>query len=290
MDKLKGDIQIYEKNGTRVVHEYFSSIHQLLNCLDSRRNNEIMKSNDSSTESGREEWYGTSSYKEAKELLTCGYTDILDRLKLGMHKAVKALSDLDFSKSFIVEDVQGAAPVIPNYIQNLPKTMCYRKSTVRKVKTVSIIYSPCENCDSDPDKFIDAGVAVLSAIRAMEKSGISIKLDCMFSDAYSENEAIVGTVRVKNFGDRLDLQKLCFPLANAAMERRIGFKFIETAPDMEASGFSYAYGKTPSLSTLESFFKIPKDTVLINMKLINEDLDNDPKKVIEYINKKITNK
>lgn len=285
----RGDLQIYNKGGMRVVHEYFPSIHQMLKVLDSRPNNEVMAHEHSSTDTGNPEWAGTKTYHEAVELLTGGYTAILNRLRLNIDKAVKALNNFPTRRSAIIEDVQGASPIIPNYLIGLPNAMSYRQPVVRKKKTINIIYCPCENCGADPEEFIQAGVAVLSAIRVIEKSNISIRLDCMFSDSICNDEAVIGTVRIKNYGDRLDLQKLCFPLANAAMLRRIGFKYLETAPDMLESGFSFGYGKTPKLYKLEEFLKLPDSTVLINMGLVNGELEHDPKKVIEYINKKVKN-
>lgn len=272
----------------RVVHEYFPSIHQLINTLADRRNNSVMRDEDSS-ESGSDDFTGTSSYDEAIKLLTCGYTDILDKLSLGIKKTSKFLENTDFSKSHIVEDVQGITPVIPNYLQGLPKTMCYRSTVPRKVKTINIIYSPNENSSHSSDEFIDAGVVLLSVIRAIEKSSISIKLDCMFSDAIKNNEAVVGIVKIKDYKDRLDLQKLCFPIAHPSMLRRVGFKYLETAPDMKESGFSFGYGQTPDLEKIEEFLKVPDNTVVLNMRLINS-LDKDPKKLMDYINKKITSK
>lgn len=271
----------------RVVHEYFSSIHQMLQVFDGRNNNHVMRDEHSSTRRGDSSWAGTESYEEAVKLLTCGYTDILDQLRLGISKAMKSLKDIDFSKSYMIEDVQGAAPIVPNYLQGLPKAMCYRQPIPKKIKTINIIYCPCANCGSEPKEFIEAGVAILSAIRAIEKSNISIKLDCMFSDATSGREAVIGIVRVKNYRDRLDLQKLCFPIAHPSMLRRIGFKYIETAPDMTESGFNCGYGRTPDLEQLEEFMKLPEDTVLLNMGVVRGKLECDPKKVIDYINEKV---
>lgn len=290
MAELKGNLQVYDKGGTRVIHEYFSSIHQTLNVFESRPNNYVMRSEHSSTRSGDSSWAGTSSYEEAVKLLTCGYTDILDKLSLGIRKAMKSLKDFDFSKSYMVEDVQGAVPIVPNYLQGLPKTMSFRQPVPKKIKTINIIYCPCENCGSEPEEFIEAGIAILSAIRAIEKSNVSIKLDCMFSNATSGREAVIGVVRVKNYRDRLDLQKLCFPMAHPSMLRRIGFKYIETAPDMKESGFSCGYGRTPSLEDLEGFLKLPEDTVLLNMGVVRGKLECDPKKVIDYINEKVQNR
>lgn len=288
MKELKGDFQVYEKGDTKVTQECFSSIHHMLACLDSRDNNSAMHDQHSSTERGDSDWAGTSSYEEAVELLTCGYTDILDKLSLGINKAMKSLNDFDLNKSYIVEDVQGACPIIPNYLQGLPKTMSYRQQIAKKVKTINIIYAPTANCSTGANEFIEAGIGLLSAIRAIEKSNISIKLDCMFKNSYEGKEAVIGSVRVKNYRDRLDLQKLCFPIAHPSMLRRIGFKFLETVPGLTNRGFAHGYGRSPNIDELTKYIKLPENTVLLNFSLVHDELECDPKKIIEYINKKIS--
>lgn len=42
--------------------------------------------------------------------------------------------------------------------------------------------------------------------------------------AQTGNETTFPTVVIKNYGQRFDLQKVCFPLAHPSMLRRIGFK------------------------------------------------------------------
>lgn len=287
MAELKGNLQRYEKGGVKVTEEYFSSIHHMLACLDSRENNEAMEGEHSSTESGDPDWYGTASYGEAVKLLTCGYTDILDRLSLGIRKAMKSLKNYDFSKSYMIDDVQGAVPIVPNYLRGLPKTMSYRQPVVKKVKTMNIIYAPTANYGTGANEFIEAGIGLLSAIRAIEKSNVAIKLDCMFKNSYERNEAVIGTVRIKNYRDRLDLQKLCFPIAHPSMLRRIGFKFLETVPGLTNRGFASGYGRSPDLDELTNYLKAPDNTVVLNFYLVHRELDCDPKKIIEYINEKV---
>lgn len=290
MAELKGDLQNYEKGGVKVTQEYFSSIHHMLACLDSRKNNQAMHDQHFSTERGDSEWAGTSSYDEAVKLLTCGYTDILGRLSLGIKKVMKSLQDYDFSKSSIIEDVQGAAPIVPNYLRGLPKTMSYRQPISKKVKTINIVYAPTANCSTGAEEFIEAGIALLSAIRAIEKSNIAIKLDCMFKNSYEGREAVIGSVRIKNYRDRLDLQKLCFPIAHPSMLRRIGFKFLETVPGLTNRGFASGYGRSPDMSELTNYLKLQDNTVLLNFYLVHNELGCDPKKIIEYINEKVQNR
>lgn len=286
---LQGNLQTYERGDFKVIEEYFSSIHHLLECLDSRENNSAMSDSYSSHDEDHD-WYGTENYEEAVNLLTHGYTDILEELSLGIRKSVKTLENCDFDKSYIIEDVYGSVPIIPNYLSGLPKTMSYRQPVTKKVKAINIIYSPTANCGTSTHEFIEAGIALLSAIRAIEKSNIAIKLDCMFKNSTEGHDVVIGSVRIKNYRDRLDLQKLCFPIAHPSMLRRIGFKFLETVPGLTNEGFADGYGHSPSMSVIDQYLKIPDNSVFLNYYLISDTLDNDPRKIIEYINKKVQNK
>ena len=50
------------------------------------------------------------------------------------------------------------------------------------------------------------------------------------------------TVDVKNWREPLDLKRVTFPLCNASWERRIGFKYLETLPNLTDYGYSFGYG------------------------------------------------
>ena len=52
MAELRSNLQVYEKDGMRVIHEYFSSINQMLNIFDGRKNNQVMQDEHSSTTTG----------------------------------------------------------------------------------------------------------------------------------------------------------------------------------------------------------------------------------------------
>lgn len=279
--------QVYTKNGMSVIHETFSSINQLLNVISTRKNNPAMESANSSMEKGDKDWYGTETYSEATELIVKGYTDILDRVKSELAKRTKSLSDFEVNKSSLVEDVQGYVPIVPNYLLGLPKSMSFRKPIAKKIKTINVVYAPTENCGTGVETFIESGVALLAAIRAIEKNNISVRLDCIFTDSKNNSDLVIGSVRIKNYRDRLDLQKICFPLAHPSMLRRIGFKHLETVPDLTNEGFAYGYGSTPDLEVLEKSLNLASNVVLMNLRLIKGNLQNDPKKIIEYINNKI---
>lgn len=229
----------------KIVKEHFSSISEMMNVLDKRPNNEIMKHCDSSSRKGDRDWYGTSSYEEASQLMRTGYTEILPKIKEGLAK-----SSIVVSKMFSPTDLRrpknlpvGFIPHIPNSILNLPNSMIDIKISPQKRKTLSILYVMAGHCGNTKEMWIKAGIALLTAIKIVERQGISISIDTVFYCGSEHEQTAMGSVRVKHFGQPLDIQKLCFPLANPSMFRRIGFKFLETTPVITDESFAYGYGR-----------------------------------------------
>lgn len=225
--------------------EHFKSISEMMDILDKRPNNEIMKNQHSSSQKGDRRWYGTDSYEEASQLMRTGYTEILPQVKEGLSKSAKIVS-----KSFSPTDLRrpknlpvGFIPHIPNAILNLPNSMIDIKLSPQKRKTLSIIYVMAGHCGCDAEMWIKAGIAMLTAIKIIERRGISVKIDTSFYCGSEHGEIVMGSVCVKHFGQPLDIQKLCFPIANPSMFRRIGFKFLETTPILRIQEFAYGYGR-----------------------------------------------
>lgn len=284
---MKETWKVYKKNDKTIISEEFPSIYTMLERLKSRPNNKGMKGNDSSRRvENSGSWQGTKTYEEAEVLITEGYTEILDKIKLGINKASKNVLK-DSPKSRVIASVDGSTPNIPNYLLGLPNTMNKRQMCPQKIKTIRIIYCPDSNAGTEGSSFIEAGIAMLSAIRIIEKSGIFIKLDVSVYLGCAGNTTCVGMVKMKDYKDRLDIQKLCFPVANPAFLRRFGFKFIETIPPLDTDAFSGGYGRCPDYDTFVKTLDPPKNTVILTLGLIKNDLQNNPEKIIEFINKKI---
>lgn len=271
-----GFTRVHKVNNYRVVQEHFQSLEHLIDCLSTRKKNRVMgcAGCDSSNESDS----GSSlvgSYKSAVNLMRFGYTKILPRIEKGTNKLVKDLqSSYQRQKSILAPSFSGASPNVPRHLMGLPDNMLDRNVVSRKTKTIHIIYVPLAPWITPGDVFIKAGITLLSAIQLMENSGISVKLDCIFYAGQSDNgtstsedqrEVIFGIVPLKNYYDRLNLQKLCFPIAHPAMLRRIGFRFLETTPELRHKGFVSSYGQVISESKISKLFKTNSRVVILDV-------------------------
>ena len=281
-----GFIRIHNTGNTRVIQEYFHSVDELLKCVSCRRNNDVMHNMHQSNKRIEDEddsgFYLTSDYLSAVRLMRKGYSDILDRVRNEMYAKVKKLtSAYESRKSVPRSGIFGCVPNIQRHLMGLPDTMVNREIDPKKVKTIHIMYSPQAPWYVKGETFIKAGVVLLAAIELIEKSGISVKLDCILYSGERSNEAIFGVVQLKDYKHRLDTLKLCFPLAHPSMLRRIGFKFLETVPGM-TKDFTREYGR--SLDTHESsgLYKANTKCVHVGLDTIG-NCNYDVEQVIRYI-------
>ena len=232
----------------RVIKEEFSSIHHMLQTINSRSNNQIMR-NEHSSQTADYDFTRTRSYDEAIDLISKGYTEILPKVKSGIKKLEKKLNTEFHNIKKIRPDIkiEGFTPHVPNSILNLPNSMINIDRHPQKQKTLDIIYVMGACCGQDAQLFIDAGIVLLTAIKILELNRISVRLRVSFKfssdyrDPDSRAEILFPTVLVKDYGQRIDLQKLCFPIAHPSMFRRFGFKWLETHPDVTGA-WSCGYG------------------------------------------------
>ena len=225
----------------KIVEEHFGSIRELLKVLDTRPNNFSMVGRHSSVENGKD-FTGTKNWGEAVKLFETGYADVLPKIKSGLEKNIKATGVLN--RRFVRTGVVGYAPHVPNAIQGLPNSMIYTETQPQKTKAVTVYYAPTENCGTDVEEFVKSGICALSAVNILELSGVRVNLDVVMFNGTNDGdtEGTFATVKVKDFREQMDVQKLCFPVVHPSLFRRFGFKWLETSPGIKADGWSWGYG------------------------------------------------
>ena len=234
--------------------------------------------NEHASRDGSREFTGTSSYDQAIKLLKTGYTEAAKLLREDVKQKDKIQSKFQSITNHPCPHtaVQGFIPHVPNAIMNLPNSMISIDRKPQKRKTLSIVYVETGNCSKDQEYFIKSGAALLSAVSLIEKSGIQTKIDvgffagCRGDEDKGTGEIAIGTVRVKNFGERYSFQKVSFPMVHPSMFRRIGFKWLETVPYLEDETFSCGYGRSPEHKTLVREMKLPPNSYLVSTHWVHE--------------------
>lgn len=273
----------------KIYRENFPSIANLIATIDNRKNNEVMRDEHSSqkTESPGGGWYNTENYKAACDFAKFGWSDVLDDLKKALRASIKSSAKYQVAhKSMPSTHLVGYAPHVPNALQNLPNSMITTNIVHQKRKTIHIVYCNGGNCNEDPEFYLNAGTAMINALNIIERSGVQVRIDLCFLPAKEGDEYTFPTVTLKDYGQRFDLLKLCFPLANSSMERRLGFKWLETCPFLKNRAWNFGYGSTvKDHDTCVEMLGDDSTYVMTNFWIRSHDYDI--KQILDYLDFRI---
>lgn len=163
---------------------------------------------------------------DAYKMLREGYQPVVEKLK---EKArFTAYGTQKRFKTF--NDVQGFAPVVPNAIMGLPKSMINSSIKPIKTKVIDIFYDMTVANYIESDDLIKAGQKMLGIIMELEAQGYRFNIYCI--QTYYEN----GTgcdmlcVKVKSANQPMDLKRMSFQIAHTAFFRGIGFDWYSKFP------------------------------------------------------------
>ena len=272
--------------------ETYDSVEQMLRLFDRPENAAFKGRELHSKENGSASWNGTETYAEALDLIRNGGEEPLKELKEAI-KSVGIKTNVTTEKVRPRTSVVGYAPHVPNAIRGIPESMIGTERVPQKVKAITIIYSSDANGGLSQRDFFDAGAVILKIINDLELNGYRVRLLHEFCAAQCGSETIVGRVTLKDWRQPIDLKKLTFPLANAAMIRRFGFRFTEVIPGIKGS---WAGGSGGALNSkmkynevCEEFRKnklLNDNEYFINYKLIQE-CKHDSDKVMEAVDMKL---
>ena len=272
-----------------VRREEFRSITDLLSVLSNRPNNDIMRHEHSSSDNGNSRWYGTNSMSEAIKIMGEGYKDAIVQMKQRLEESIKINSKdyADVNHPVPHSAIVGYIPNVPNAIRGVPQSMISVDRKPMKRKTLQIMYSVGGSCQESREYFEKAGIALLTAVDLIERSGVQTCIDLAFFTGCESipggREATFPTVRIKNYGERFSLQKVSFPLVHTSMFRRIGFKWLETTPVITGD-FTGGYGRPlNSRECDEAYSKLcSANANYLSVAWINEN-DCDVKKILEKL-------
>lgn len=228
-----------------IVFEVFDSIHQMLSAIDTRKENRVFSGSKLESKRSDKKFYGTDSYEQAEGLIRDGWEEPLSELE-AVARSMNVKTNVTRQKARPMTHIVGYAPCVPNAIMGLPNSMIATEKTPSKVKAVTIVYSPADTGGASTSSYIKAGVAVLKLVQELELSGYRVRLQAEFksSKTNSDREYSIARVTLKDWRQPVDLKKLTFPFANASMQRRFGFRWLETHPDLMERSWIGGYGVT----------------------------------------------
>lgn len=219
----------------------------------------------------------THSFEEAVELFKSGWQDMSEKLNQMLKVEVGKMEKVMVSKNII--SVQGYQPIVPLYLNGIPTNMISRKMQPMKQKVVTLNKSITYSGGVSTDTIIAESIKALAIIKKLENQNYRCNLNIILGTEVSYKGYTI-KVRIKSANERLNINKLSFPLVHPSMLRRLFFRFIETYPDVP-SGFRVGYGKPTDPEKLRAAYPdeillpqfIRKDIKSINTLKDLEKLD-----------------
>lgn len=264
-----------------VVIERFGSITEFLNTCENKTNRAGKNAESKTAESN---WAGTSSLRNANELLLFGDKKTWEKMVELPMKQVQSF----VAKSKIKRDIVGFAPCVPAALCGVPNAMYQIHKVKQLTPRLELWYSPTCAGHISAESLQKAGVIMLSIVNSLERRGVSVSLNIVNKcSIHNKREATICCVNVKKAGQPLDGLKAAYCIANPSFFRRHGFLWYETCEKIQNPDF-FGYGQT--IQNCEEVVKILTEngvnmsqTLFINFYKIKE-LEFDTQAVMRYLN------
>ena len=276
--------KFYEKNGYKVMHFIFYSLSEFIDFL---KNNNVCSNvfSDPSSISGSYDFTQTRSLDEAMDLCLYGYHDNFNKLiqlKLQLEKYVKMSS----KKNKQYNDYIGYVPDVKAYLEGNPLSMLNKVSARRKKLDIYLNTSFYGSTSSE--SIYNRGAIVLTLVEILESLGYSVDLH-IFEMSTVDSQMHFSEFILKRENERLNPQKLYFPLCHPSWIRRLNFRLIEETKDATNYGWASGYGKPSNISTIRQIIEPNKNDIIIptidELNIYGRDLTEDTNNLFEYINR-----
>jgi len=206
-----------------------------------------------------DDWYGTKSWLEAMFILDAGGWGIpkLERTKID-DKITDSIAPLeDYLTEYVPTVAGGTINIEAAIADSSPEHFMEEEETetvMTKGKRLLTIYVNCWNhCGIPEDCYFHRGALIYKAIDHLETLGYGCEVIATFP-CRSGQEAHVTYVKVKDFQEMMDIDKLCITMCATFMMRRFLFHLQELEPLDIRKKFGYfasgGYGTQIRMGTL----------------------------------------
>lgn len=276
----------YYKKGELYVMEYsFDSLIEFIEYLDHAPiNSRIWGYSGLSSETGDFDFCQTRSLEEAKELCKYGYHENFDKLvelKTSLEKYIKLSRKRSKQYNFYV----GYAPDVKAYLEGNPLSMLNKQNPKRR--HIDIYYNSAILGSVSIGEIYNRGAITLCLAEILESMGFTVGLN-IFTMSEKNSQVHYAKFNVKRPGERLNIQKLYFPLCNPSFLRRLVFRLREQTPDITSS-WTDGYGATCDDYTIRKIIDLKENDIVIcqpsEMNVQGLDIVDDANAMFDYIDK-----
>lgn len=273
----------YKQDEFDIMYYRFDSITEYLEHLE---NSPIDKTKFPKCESitNDYEFTKTHSYEEAVELCKYGYHEKyneLINLKLQLEKYIK----ITFSKNMQYNDYIGYVPDVKAYLEGNPLSMLNKINPLKK--KIDIYFNTSYNWFTTNDQIYNRGAITLVLVEMLENLGYSVDLH-LFELVKKNSQLYYANYILKNECERMNIQKLYFPMCHPSWLRRLYFRCLEGTPDINAA-WGIDYGQPQGIDMARKIIDLNKNDIVIsqpcNMKVMGLDIIDDANNMFDIINK-----
>ncbi len=275
----------YSKNQSNVMEYDFDSFAEFIDYLDHTYiNMKIWVGEYLASEDNDYGFYKTRSLQEAKDLCKFGFREGFDQfleLKQNLEKYIKMSYKRNQQYHFYV----GYAPDVKAYLEGNPLCM-FNKQKPQK-KHIDIYYNSAVLSEVSTNEIFNRGVITLCLVEILEHMGFSVGLK-VFTISTCSGQIHYAKFNVKRNGERLNVQRLFFPLCHPSFLRRLVFRLREVTPDITRD-WTRGYGRAADDYTIRQIIDLKDNDIVIcqssEMGVKGLDIIDDANAIFDYINR-----
>lgn len=272
----------YEKDGYEIMYYRFDSVTEYIDYLTTTTINKRKFPNPKSI-SGNYSFCKTKSFEEALELMKYGYHEDFEKLmelKITLEKYIKLTNKRSNQFNYYV----GYVPDVKAYLEGNPLSMINKEKKARK--KIDIYINTSYSGRTSSSAIFNRGAIVLTLIEILESLGFNVDLH-LFEMSAIGNQVHNSDFILKKETERINPQKLYFPLCHPSWIRRLNFRLIETTPNINYS-WDDSYGCPSNLSTMKKWIDLKNNDIIIptipEIGIKGNNIVNDTNRLFNYIN------
>ena len=273
----------YKKKNYNVMEYDFDSITEFLNYIDNASISDSFRGKKLASEDNDYGFTNTSSLQEAKDYCRYGYHEDFDKLvelKFSLEKYIKMQNTRGQQYNYYV----GYAPDVKAYLEGNPLSMFDRQNP--KKRHIDIYYNSAILGDVSTREIFNRGAITLSLVEILENMGFSVDLN-VFTMSSCDGQIHYSKFNLKKNNERMNIQKLFFPLCHPSFLRRLVFRLREETPDITRE-WTGGYGRTCDDYTIRNIIDLKENDIVIcqpnEMGIKGADIIDDANAMFNYIN------
>ena len=207
---------------TRVSTDHMN-LSEAIERLDSRRR---PRRDDLASERNEndESWDLNTDYALAAKFAEFGWQEKADTLDNYMAR-IERLVDGGWSTHW---DVSGECVDVGRYLAGEPE--CMLNFNLPRIRSVELYANISARCSADAPRLFNRGIAIASAVYALQSSGVAVSLKVGEWVDNRSNSLHETSIEINNFAQYIDPARLAFWLAHPAALRRCIFRYNEQQP------------------------------------------------------------